>query len=283
MELAVSAWHAAACWKLASSVKPNLLPAEMDIDLGEESGFQFQQSAGQPLDVKVHVRPKSGYYMTSFMVKIGDFDTSMLTSAYSDGASWTDAITYSGIAEQFNDPASEVVLAASNPSSTQQTKVTVGTVRLGVVGSGVTLITGVIQSMLLRTTDYSMVHQEIQDVPIVLQQLGKKLKEGQVYESNSVSLKLALNRIGVKKVKTYRVEDDLRSTTKAVEKCLEKSDLVLISGGISVGDYDFVKQALENNKVKEVFYKVNQRPGKPLWFGQKGNTRVYALPGNPAS
>ena len=150
-----------------SSVKPNLLPAEMDIDLGEESGFQFQQSAGQPLDVKVHVRPKSGYYMTSFMVKIGDFDTSMLTSAYSDGASWTDAITYSGIAEQFNDPASEVVLAASNPSSTQQTKVTVGTVRLGVVGSGVTLITGVIQSMLLRTTDYSMVHQEIQDVPIV--------------------------------------------------------------------------------------------------------------------
>jgi molybdopterin molybdotransferase len=116
-----------------------------------------------------------------------------------------------------------------------------------------------------------------------LQQLGKKLKEGQVYESNSVSLKLALNRIGVKKVKTYRVEDDLRSTTKAVEKCLEKSDLVLISGGISVGDYDFVKQALENNKVKEVFYKVNQRPGKPLWFGQKGNTRVYALPGNPAS
>ena len=116
-----------------------------------------------------------------------------------------------------------------------------------------------------------------------LQQLGKKLKEGQVYESNSISLKLALNRIGVKKVKIYRVEDDLKSTTKAVEKCLKKSDLVLISGGISVGDYDFVKQALENNEVAEIFYKVNQRPGKPLWFGQKGNTKVYALPGNPAS
>jgi molybdopterin molybdotransferase len=116
-----------------------------------------------------------------------------------------------------------------------------------------------------------------------LQQLGKKLKEGQVYESNSVSLKLALNRIGVKKIKIYRVEDDLKSTTQAVEKCLKKSDLVLISGGISVGDYDFVKQALENNEVKELFYKVNQRPGKPLWFGQKGDTKVYALPGNPAS
>ena len=116
-----------------------------------------------------------------------------------------------------------------------------------------------------------------------LQQLGKKLKEGQVYESNSVPLKLALNRIGVKKIKIYRVEDDLESTTQAVEKCLKKSDLVLISGGISVGDYDFVKQALENNEVKELFYKVNQRPGKPLWFGQKGDTKVYALPGNPAS
>ena len=116
-----------------------------------------------------------------------------------------------------------------------------------------------------------------------LQQLGNKLKEGQVYESNSISLKLALNRIGVKKVKIYSVKDDLKSTTKAVEKCLKKSDLVLISGGISVGDYDFVKQALENNAVAEIFYKVNQRPGKPLWFGQKGDTKVYALPGNPAS
>ncbi|HAV24883.1 MAG TPA: molybdopterin molybdenumtransferase MoeA, partial [Bacteroidetes bacterium] len=116
-----------------------------------------------------------------------------------------------------------------------------------------------------------------------LQQLGNKLKEGQVYESNSISLKLALNRIGVKKVKIYSVEDDLKSTTKAVEKCLKKSDLVLISGGISVGDYDFVKQALENNEVEEIFYKVNQRPGKPLWFGLKGDTNVYALPGNPAS
>ncbi len=116
-----------------------------------------------------------------------------------------------------------------------------------------------------------------------LQQLGNKLKEGQVYESNSISLKLALNCIGVTKVKIYSVKDDLKSTTKAVEKCLKKSDLVLISGGISVGDYDFVKQALENNEVEEIFYKVNQRPGKPLWFGLKGDANVYALPGNPAS
>ncbi len=116
-----------------------------------------------------------------------------------------------------------------------------------------------------------------------LQQLGTKLDEGNVYESNSITLKIALKRIGVKRVKIRRVKDTLEATAKAVSKCLAKSDIVLISGGISVGDYDFVKQALEENGVNEVFYKVNQRPGKPIWFGSKKNKLVYALPGNPAS
>ena len=116
-----------------------------------------------------------------------------------------------------------------------------------------------------------------------LQKLGDELKLGQVYESNSVTLKMALHRIGIKKVEIARVEDDLNQTTKAIKKCIRKSDIVLISGGISVGDYDFVKQALENNGVNEIFYKVNQRPGKPLWFGTKEKTKVFALPGNPAS
>ncbi|MDB4107726.1 molybdopterin molybdotransferase MoeA [Bacteroidia bacterium] len=116
-----------------------------------------------------------------------------------------------------------------------------------------------------------------------LQKLGDKLELGQVYESNSVTLKMALHRIGIKKVEIARVDDDLNQTTKAIKKCIRKSDIVLISGGISVGDYDFVKQALENNGADEIFYKVNQRPGKPLWFGTKEKTKVFALPGNPAS
>jgi molybdopterin molybdotransferase len=116
-----------------------------------------------------------------------------------------------------------------------------------------------------------------------LQQLGTKLVEGNIYESNSITLKMALKRLGIKKVKIRRVKDTLEATAKAVSKCLAKSDIVLISGGISVGDYDFVKPALEENGVNEVFYKVNQRPGKPIWFGSKKNKLVYALPGNPAS
>ena len=57
----------------------------------------------------------------------------------------------------------------------------------------------------------------------------------------------------------------------------------MVSGGISVGDYDFVKQALEALDVKQIFYKVRQRPGKPLFFGKKGAKLVFALPGNQAS
>jgi molybdopterin molybdotransferase len=56
-----------------------------------------------------------------------------------------------------------------------------------------------------------------------------------------------------------------------------------VSGGISVGDYDFVQDALKENGVEELFYKVNQKPGKPLWFGRKNDQFVFGLPGNPAS
>jgi len=116
-----------------------------------------------------------------------------------------------------------------------------------------------------------------------LQTMGNALKGGQVYDSNSVTLKLALKRVGIKDVKLYQVEDNLKSTTNAIQKCLKNSDVLIISGGISVGDYDFVKQSLVANSVTEVFYKVNQKPGKPLWFGHKKDKFVFALPGNPAS
>ncbi|TCP25890.1 molybdopterin molybdochelatase [Tenacibaculum skagerrakense] len=116
-----------------------------------------------------------------------------------------------------------------------------------------------------------------------LQEVGNQLQEGQVYDSNSITLKLALKRLGINKVTTAKVKDTYKATYKAISKHLKKSDIILISGGISVGDYDFVQKALIDNDVNEIFYKVNQKPGKPLWFGSKENTKVFALPGNPAS
>ena len=79
-----------------------------------------------------------------------------------------------------------------------------------------------------------------------------------------------------------KVADDLEATKKSVALGLE-ADVLLLSGGISVGDYDFVNEALQANGVQEIFYKVNQKPGKPLWFGKKQDKLVFALPGNPAS
>ncbi|MEN2401695.1 gephyrin-like molybdotransferase Glp [Flavobacterium sp. MC2016-06] len=112
---------------------------------------------------------------------------------------------------------------------------------------------------------------------------GKKLKKGKIYESNSVMLQAALQTIGIKKTKVYKVEDNLKATKKALKEILAKYDIVLVSGGISVGDYDFVKEALLENGVEELFYKINQKPGKPMFFGSKKETLIFALPGNPAS
>jgi molybdopterin molybdotransferase len=112
---------------------------------------------------------------------------------------------------------------------------------------------------------------------------GKKLPKGKIYESNSVMLEAALQTIGINKIKVYKVKDNLKATKKALKGILEKYDVVLISGGISVGDYDFVKEALLANDVEELFYKINQKPGKPMFFGSKKDTLVFALPGNPAS
>lgn len=111
----------------------------------------------------------------------------------------------------------------------------------------------------------------------------KKLPKGKIYESNSVMLKAALQQIGIKKTAVFQVKDTLKATKKVLKKCLSDFDVVLVSGGVSVGDYDFVKESLLSNDVEELFYKINQKPGKPLFFGKKENTIVFALPGNPAS
>jgi len=115
-----------------------------------------------------------------------------------------------------------------------------------------------------------------------LQEVGKPLQPGAIYESNAIMLSAALKSRGFEKVRILNVKDDLEATKEAISEGLN-SDLLLISGGISVGDYDFVKEGLLANDVEEIFYKVNQKPGKPLWFGKRSHTLVFALPGNPAS
>jgi len=116
-----------------------------------------------------------------------------------------------------------------------------------------------------------------------LQKPGSKLQKGKIYESNAIMLEMALKNIGITNIEIFRTKDDIAQTKNTLQEALEKADVLLISGGISVGDYDFVKEALLDNQVEEIFYKVWQKPGKPLWFGKKRNKYIFALPGNPAS
>ena len=78
------------------------------------------------------------------------------------------------------------------------------------------------------------------------------------------------------------VADDFEATRAAVERGLT-GDILVVSGGVSVGPHDHVKPAFEACGVEEVFWRVRIKPGKPLWFGRRGTTLVFGLPGNPLS
>ena len=116
-----------------------------------------------------------------------------------------------------------------------------------------------------------------------LQKPGFPLEFGQVYEANSFQLKAALNKIGIKNSMVLTAEDDPEELRKVLQKALEVNDVVLLNGGVSVGDYDFVTQAAQSCGVEEKFHKIKQKPGKPLFFGTKEDKLVFGLPGNPSS
>lgn len=111
---------------------------------------------------------------------------------------------------------------------------------------------------------------------------GSELNHGQIYESNSQMLSSALHREGTD-AESHRISDSLNETIETIGKALETNDLIIITGGISVGDHDHVGTALAELGVKQVFYKVAQKPGKPLFFGTKDGKAIFALPGNPAA
>ena len=116
-----------------------------------------------------------------------------------------------------------------------------------------------------------------------LQEPGKPLQYGQVYESNSFSLRAALQQSGIREIKIYKAEDKLEILIDVLNNALEQSDVVLLTGGVSVGEYDFVLKAAAACGIQTLFHKIKQRPGKPLFFGKKNSKVVFGLPGNPSS
>ena len=112
---------------------------------------------------------------------------------------------------------------------------------------------------------------------------GNPLEYGKIYESNGIMLQAALSDACFDEITLYEVNDDFENTKNKLREALDANDMVLVSGGISVGDYDFVAQALKELEVETLFYKVNQKPGKPMFAGKLKDKIVFALPGNPAA
>ncbi len=111
---------------------------------------------------------------------------------------------------------------------------------------------------------------------------GNDLKHGQIYNSNRILLNALLRNIGCDVVEMGVIKDSLEDTVKALTSAARKADLILSSGGVSVGDADYLKQALEI--VGHIrLWKMAIKPGKPLVYGRVDNTPYFGLPGNPSS
>lgn len=116
-----------------------------------------------------------------------------------------------------------------------------------------------------------------------LKEIGSELKPGEIYNSNGPMLEALFQEAGIAEVSAYKAADDKEALQQRIDEALKAHDILVLSGGISVGDYDFVKECLESADVQELFYKIKQRPGKPMFAGKKASKWIFALPGNPAS
>ena len=113
--------------------------------------------------------------------------------------------------------------------------------------------------------------------------IDRKLRTGMVRDSNSYSLSAQIKETGAEYNRYGIVRDDEEVLKRSIEKALKENDILILSGGISVGDYDFVKDTLEDIGADLIFWRVNQKPGKPLAFFKYKDRLIFGLPGNPVS
>ena len=115
-----------------------------------------------------------------------------------------------------------------------------------------------------------------------LRSIGETLGEGDIYDSNRYSLYGLLKNLDVEMIDMGVIPDDRQAIEDAFKTAADLSDAVITSGGVSVGEADFVKETLE--KLGQInFWKISMKPGKPLAFGTLGNSLFFGLPGNPVA
>ncbi|MEZ5056729.1 MAG: molybdopterin molybdotransferase MoeA [Saprospiraceae bacterium] len=105
----------------------------------------------------------------------------------------------------------------------------------------------------------------------------------QIRRSNAPSISAVLNQFGIESTAKH-LPDDESVITNSLSQWIEEFDIIIMSGGVSMGKFDFIPGVLDQLGVETHFYKVSQRPGKPFWFGSHpGGCKVFAFPGNPVS
>lgn len=112
---------------------------------------------------------------------------------------------------------------------------------------------------------------------------GQPLGPGQIHDSNATALRALARRAGADVVARHAAGDDLAATVAAFTEALEGADVLCVSGGVSVGPHDHVKPALAELGFEELLWGVKLKPGKPFWFGVRGDQYAFGLPGNPVS
>ena len=112
---------------------------------------------------------------------------------------------------------------------------------------------------------------------------GEPLAHGQIHESNSILIAARCRQAGAEVVRVVRVPDDAEATSAALALALREADVVVTSGGVSVGTRDHVKPALASLGVEQLFWRMAVQPGRPTWCGMRDGRVVVGLPGNPLS
>jgi molybdopterin molybdotransferase len=116
-----------------------------------------------------------------------------------------------------------------------------------------------------------------------LMEIDQKPLPHQIRKSNVYALAAELRRLGIS-TSMHHCNDDRDSLKAQLAPILESHDVLLLSGGVSMGKFDFIPEVLESLGVTQHFHRIRQKPGKPLWFGSMADKKVvFAFPGNPVS
>jgi molybdopterin molybdotransferase len=153
--------------------------------------------------------------------------------------------------------------------------------------AGQRVTAGIVAALAMAGVDAVDVHRRPRVAVLVtgdeVVRVGEALGPGQIYDANGPLLRAWFVQHGFGEPVVAYVRDDEAALEEAMSAALDSADLVVTSGGVSVGDRDYVPAVADRLGVRRVFWKVAQKPGKPLWYGMRDETVLLGMPGNPAA